>query len=509
MNLSWLPSLFNRGKIAPVDPARNSTVFQPLGFVPSELRLSIEEQISVSMVWACIRNIVDPIASSDVNVFTVDSKGRKQLPDEALVYLLNVRPNPDLTAQAFKEILLTETLINGNGFAEIVKDKAGRVAELWPLPTDAVKVTRDASGLVYVVAQQDGITKTLTAAEVIHVRGPSVRGFVGDSLVFRAAKAVALAVAQEQFASAYYINNTVLGGTIEIPGRMDDETRKVLSADWKAKYAGKKKAHGVAVLEGGAKFVSFNVEADKAQLIPSRTFSVEDVARYFGVPLVRLGVQAAAQGYGTNVSQLNLQFVRDTLTPWVNRFCEEVAFKCYPERKPWRTLEVDLQWLTLGDAMQRAQAYEVLIRTGVKTVNECRAIEGDNSIGPDGDFNLISTGLMILDEENLAKPEPPAPAGPPGQPPTVDPEADPADPTEAPEDAAGTALDSFRKKINARLADLKRAGHGPEVLAAHTAQLVEKALGTVPGDPQNVRTALAAVAAGATNQQAMFSLRVP
>jgi HK97 family phage portal protein len=503
MNLTWL---FNRGKLAPADPAQNQTTFTPLYNVPVELRLSESEMTSVSMVWACIRNIVDPIASSDVNVFTTDNSGRKSLPDEALVYLLNVRPNPDLTAQAFKEIILTETLISGNGYAEIVKDRAGRVAELWPIPSDSVKVTRDASGIVYVVNQAVEGQKTLRADEVLHIRGPSVRGFVGDSLVYRAAKAVALSVAQEQFASAYYINNTVMGGVLEIPGKMDGDTRDRLSKDWKAKYSGKNKAHGVAILEAGAKYVPFDVDADKSQLVPSRSFSVEDVARYFGVPLVRLGVQAAAQGYGTNVSQLNLQFVRDTLTPWVNRLCEEVAYKCYPERKPWRTLEIDLQWLTLGDALQRAQAYETLIRTGVKSVNECRAIEGDNYIGPEGDLHLIGTGLTLLDEENLTKPEP-TPAKPPqdalatqGEDLQADPEEDAA--------KADEALNAFRKRVNARVADLRKNGKDEDTVNVHTDALIEKASQTFPGEYaiKDIVNGLKAIVAGASNQQVMATL---
>ncbi len=482
MALSWLESLYNRGRVAPRDPSRDYPSPQvPLYFVTEELRLSPEEQISISAVWAAIRQIVDPIASSEVHVITKDKVGvRTCMPDDALAWILNRRANPDLTAQAFKEILLTETLLTGNGYAEIVKDMAGRVVELWPIPSDLVKVQRDSTGLVYLVTEQDGTQKTLAASEVIHVRGPSLRGFLGDSLVYRAAKAIALAAAQDRFAAAYYANNTVMGGVIEFPTVLNPDTKKRMADDWKAKYGGRKKAHSIAVLEGGAKFTQFNVDADKSQLVPSRTFSVEEVARYFGVPLVRLGVQAAAQGYGTNVAQLNLQFVRDTLTPWVNRLCEEVAHKCYPQRQPWRDLEIDLTWLTLGDSLQRAQSYEVLIRTGVKTVNECRAIEGDNGIGPEGDLHLIGSGLTILDEENLSKPEPVEPADPtdPAAEDAETPEEDAQDtkPESAQEDqedllnALAIPLTRFQKRLTNRAKDLRKGTHTEEAIAAHLAE---------------------------------------
>lgn len=462
--MSWFSGLFNR-RTAQWDPRRDSLGSFAMAFVPPSLRLTEEEMISTSVVWACIRAIVDPIATSEFKVFTRDANGgRKRLMDDDVAWMFNVRPNPDMPAQAFKEILLTQTLVHGDGYAEIVRNRAGKVQELVALDSERMTLQRNGDDLVYVYRQVDGEPVVLFADEVLHVRGPSIRGLTGDSLVYRASKAVALHVAQERFATAYFENGAVLGGFVKLPGGLGEEARKRLRADILQRFGGHKKAHGIMFGEAGMEYQELGGNPAETQLVPSRSFSVEDISRYFQVPLVRLAVQAAAQGYGTNVSQLNLQFSRETLEPWKNRITEEAQYKLYPQRTPWREIEIETTWLTQGDDVQRAQAREIDIRCGVLTVNEGREQEGKNSIGPAGDLHLVQNNLVVLDEENLTKPEPlPAPER------TMRREMDDED--EMPDmRALVSAVERYTRQIRARRADLEKAGKTPDEIAENIAQ---------------------------------------
>lgn len=423
---------------------------------------------STSTVWAAMRAIVDPIASSEIKVVTrTVNGGRQHLIDDEIGYLLNVRPGTDFTAQAFKEIILSQTLIHGDGFAEIVRDRAGKVRELWPLQSEYMYLMRDGQGeLLYRYRQpgNEGEIAYLNARDVLHIRGPSVLGLTGDSLIYRAAKAIALHVAQEKFATAYFANGTILGGFIKVPLGLSQTARDKYRSDFKRLFGGHKRAHGMAFLEAGMEYQPIGTDSDKSQLVPSRAFSVEEIARYFSVPLVRLGVQAAAQGYGTNVNQLNLQFVRDSLTPWVNRFCEEATYKLFPQKAPWKYLEIDTTWLTQGDDEQRARANQIAVQSGVKTINEVRGSEGLNSIGAEGDLHLVPNNLVVLDEENLTPPEPAPPPALPPKPDEGDEEPEGEDEAEA---KVRAALDRHARRVRARRADLERAGKTPEEIAAN------------------------------------------
>ena len=506
------------------DLATVSTALFPMSFVPRELRLGPEETMLVGAIWGCMRAIVDPLATSPVNVVTRTSTGARQhLENDVVSYLLNVRPNPQMPACAFREILLTQSLIFGNGYAEIMRDAAGRIQELQPLLSSRMLLQRDpeTGDVYYQYTQIDGVVAYLRADAVLHVRGPSIGDLLGDSAVMRASKAAALAVAEHQFASAYFASGCVVGGVIKVPAVISPEAKERMQADWKIKGSGRN-AHSVKVLEAGTDFVQFETDASRSQLIESRRFSVDEIARFFGVPLVLLQVQASAQGYGRNLSDLFLTFSRMTLAPWAARFTQEAGYKLFPMRAPWRELELDLSGLTRGDELQRAQAAEVWLRTGTKSVNEVRASENMNDIGPEGDLHLVNSSMTLLDEENLTKPEPVAPAPTPDPANPTDPAsadatdtedaadaADPADGQEAdPADASVDArLDRFRAKTSARIRDLRSHNHDEAFIAENINRLIDQSVSAFAGiDPVKARAALASVAAGATNAQAVYCL---
>jgi HK97 family phage portal protein len=176
----------------------------------------------------------------------------------------------------------------------------------------------------------------------------------------------------------------VIGGMLKVPASFTPEVKAAITADWKNKHGGRN-SHSMAVVPKDVEFQQFETNAQTAQLVESRRMSVEDVARFFGVPLVLLQVQQSAQGYGSNLRELMLDFTRRCLAPWANRLTEELAFKLFPQRSPWREFELDFAWLTRGTELDRATAAEKWINTGVMSVNEVRAAEGLNGIGPEGD----------------------------------------------------------------------------------------------------------------------------
>ena len=71
------------------------------------------------------------------------------------------------------------------------------------------------------------------------------------------------------------------------------------------------------MLGGGAKFVSTQVEPEKAQMLESRRFAVEEVARAFRVPQHMLQVAApGVQSYASNEENA-IQFAVYTLRPYL------------------------------------------------------------------------------------------------------------------------------------------------------------------------------------------------
>lgn len=363
------------------------------------LQLSRDDALMLSAVWACMDVIAKNLAAAPTNIYEPieGTKRRKKIEKDPRTWLLNVRPNEEMTAIAFREALFFQALADGNAYAEIARDRGGRVAALYPLLSDRVKPRREETGaLVYDVREETGEVRTLQARDVFHLRGPSVSGLMGENLVARASRSLAVAAAHERFSAAFYGRGAQLGGVAEFPGKLNDEQKAALRESWENNHAGLGKAHRLLVLEGGAKFTATTVDPQKASLVDDKKFSVEEIGRWFGVPLHK--IQHLEHATFSNIEHQGLEFVNGCLFPWAVRYCQELNAKVFNTgaKGPWWYAEIDLSHLVRGDAQTRAIAASNWLQNGVKTRNEVRAEEGLDDVGDAGDVLTVQLNMTTL-----------------------------------------------------------------------------------------------------------------
>lgn len=433
----------------------------------SGLALTADELMSLSAVWACIDVIATSIAPCPWNVYQHRKSGTRDLvDDDPLVWLLNTRPNPDMTAMGLREAMLFTAIPQGNSYAEIVRDGGGRVAQLWPLPPDRVTPRRhpETWELLYEYRQPDGELEYLTQREVLHIRGPGLHGLMGDNIIARAAKSMSVAAAQERHAAAYFGQGANPGGVLEVPGELSEKRHKQLQEDWAEKKKGPENAHKPMILEAGWKWTPIDTDAQKSQLVESRQFSVEEICRWFRVPPHK--VQHLLRATFTNIEHQSIEFVRDALRPWCRRQEQEVDYKLIrQDRGPLKTTTIDTSFLLMGDYQSRAAGYAIMRQNGIMSGNEIRHREGMNPMGPDGDVYLVNGTLKPIDQ--AINPPPPPPALPAGDVDENDdngevddnanePDASPdATAREALRVLIAGALDRFARALSKRRADLE------------------------------------------------------
>lgn len=480
----------------PDDPLRYYHRFNPYAYA-SGVAISNDSALELSVVWACVTAVTNAIASCRWNVYTIgNNEQRTNLPDDPLSYLLNVRPNADMPAIALREVLLFGALTWGNGYAEIGKSLSGKVTALWPILPNRVQPRRDPETLelYYDVLEQGGAIKRLESNEMFHLRGPGVTGLMGDNLVARAALGMSLAAAQERFASTYFGNNTVIGGVIEHPKSLSDAAHKNLKDSWKDEHKGPDKAHGVAILEEGAKWVPFGVNAQEAQLVDSRKFQIEEICRWFGCPPHK--VQHLDRATFNNIEHLAIEFVRDALTPWAIRLEQEADYKLVATRGLRRQTKLDMGWLTHGDFLSRMTGYQMGRRMGVYSINDIMHREGENTIGSLGDTRIVESNMQTLEQLESGANLRGGPGGKPGGDKNGnDPAGDgtetgtgggddttgggdgvgaaPANSTDVANDALvllfASTLERYESRLEAREADLRRGGASDAKVAQHLA----------------------------------------
>jgi HK97 family phage portal protein len=487
-------SWFNITETQPLDPRRHLRTL-PIPVQTAGITLTMDGAMQLSVVWACMDAITKGIAVSPWGIYVEDKTNRTKQYEDPLDHLLNTRPNPEMTAIAWREAMLYQTLSWGNGYSEIEFTNSGKVKSLWPLFSDRCIPRRLYNGdgspgeLVYDYYNFTGGWTTLPAWKVYHVRGPSLNGFMGENMVARAAKAIGLAVAAERFAASYFANGTVLGTVLKYPKTLTDVAHKRLKEDWEEKHQGPDRAHKPFILEGGMEIDSLGDDPAQAQLIETRKFSLEEICRFFGVPPHK--VQHLERATFNNIEHLGLEFVRDALTPWAVRMEQEADYKLLPQKSPWRCTKLDMEWLSHGDAKSRADAYKVYREMGIYSANDILQREGRNTIGPEGDVRIVPLNMTTIegveqsveklkaDIEKIKNPPPVAPganpfgpkdpaAPPDGKPPapektTPPPATKPPPPAKDALHAAISALvsgslDRYRRRLQNRETDLRRNG---------------------------------------------------
>jgi len=365
--------------------------------------------LQAAAVFACVRVIAEDIAALPWHVYTRQSDGgRERSPMSPVEYVLNKRPNPEMSAFTFRETLAAWALTWGNGYAEISRDMAGRVAELYPISPDRVEVQRSQSGdLYYEIMNSREANTILKPSDVYHLKGIGFDGVVGYSLVSQAARSIGLSISLEEFGSAFFSNGATLGGIIEIPqgSSLTDTAKKNLKETFNKAHKGANKAHKIEVLDVGATYREIGTDPNKGQFTESRQYQVEEICRWFRVPPHKVG--HLLRMTFNNVEQLSINYVQESLIPWMSRFEQEADYKLFGNQNTRQYTKISANALLRGDVESRTTFYREMWNLGALSVNEIREYEDMNPV-EFGDKRFVQLNMTTLEKAG-EEPETPEP----------------------------------------------------------------------------------------------------
>lgn len=344
---------------------------------------------NLSTVLACISAISGSIASLPTYVYRWENQERRDDPAHPLARLIHRGPNPWQTWPDFVEWLLASTLLRGNGLAEVVTDSTGQVVELRPIPWDWVSVHILPTGrLAYDVSEVQAVyggrgrVRRLLQDEVLHLRDRTDDGLLGRSRLHRAAKAVHGAMSMQDFSGAMFENGMNPSGGIKVPSKLDPDQREKIRQGIKD-FTGPTNAAKVLILEAGMEWQSISIDPEDAELLASRRFSVEELARIYAVPPPIIG--DLTHGTFTNAETVGRWFAQQTLATWIRKLEAEFVRSVFSESsRMTHELEFDLSGFLRGDPETRWRSHEIAVKNGILSANEIREMEGWNP-RPDGE----------------------------------------------------------------------------------------------------------------------------
>ena len=346
----------------------------------------------LSAVDRCMSILAGSMAKLPSYIF--DAKSRER-PGHPLLHLLNVRPNEAMTPSVRKEVLENSRLEGGNGYDWVVRDpQTGRVAELIPVPWYLVQPWKDTAGRIWYTVTHPftGEPMVLPREDVCHYKGATRDGLTGISVLRRAADTLASARAAQEYERAYYESGGQPSGVLKTDAdlggwaegadgkplqRADGSLvslKDQLRSEWEKVHAGPKNGHRVAILDLGLDYKPIAASNQEAQFIESKEVSIRDIARYFGVPLYKLG--EGKEAYSSN-EQNAIEYVVGTLHPIVTQYEEEQTWKLLTDREIAAGLEVRINLMAelRGDSNARMHVYQTMLQEGVYSVNDVRALE--------------------------------------------------------------------------------------------------------------------------------------
>lgn len=344
--------------------------------------------MKLSAVDRCIEVLSDSIGK--LPIYVMDRESRKRIDNHPLNEMLTMRPNEAQSPTVAKKMIEANRNCGGNGFSWIIRDPTSlRPTGHLPVPHELVTPWLDTNGNLWytVIHPFTGEVMTVHRMDMIHTMAFTRNGYKGISVLSRASEVIGAARAAQQYNQNYYANggqpagvlktSTDMSGYVEI--KLADGTTQQISKkdlirqEWERRHAGPSNAQRIAILDYGLEYTPISVSNKDAQFVEQSELSVQDIARFFGVPLYKL--QAGKQSYSSN-EQNAIEYVVSTLHPIVTQYEEELTWKLLPASEATRLkIRVNMMAELRGDFDSRAGWYKAMREIGGFSVNDILALE--------------------------------------------------------------------------------------------------------------------------------------
>lgn len=392
--------------------------FEQLGLVGPEatsgVRVNADTALEYAPLWRGINLLSRDIAKLPAQVFKrVGEDGRERDRKHAAHKLLNRRPNPMMSPMIAIQTIQANAVLHQNGFAFVVRDAAAQPTRLIPLPTPWVELEREDGVFTYWFnVNGEGERVPIAPENMIHVKGLTLDGLWGISLIQKARNSIGLGMGAEEYGARFFGNDATPHVVLEHPGvkaaAISDQAAQNIVTSWDNKQRGLERAHRTTVLGEGMTARVLGISGRDAQLVQTRQFELIQVANWVGVPPHKLG-STISRSFAS-IEQENLSYLSESIDPWLVVWEQELTDKLLTEAEKENDthfIEFNRGALVRADIATRAGVHSLaLAGKPWKRVNEVRK---DENMPPDDELDAMAT-------------KPPEP--PPMIPPPVDDDGD-------------------------------------------------------------------------------------
>jgi HK97 family phage portal protein len=330
--------------------------------------------------------------------------------------LLEQMSPPDPRVTSLRSAMI-DRIHDGNAiFVVASRNALGEPTAVWPVPASWVGVRRINTNNHYTsmlpvgsIEYQVG-SSTFSSDDVIHVKGPCAPGALRGAGVLELALEGTIETAHEQEREAqkmsrHGVPSGILKFLTDTPSGTHDGQQLPMRQrmqDAADQWLAARDHNGVAVMNSAVDFTPLAWKPDDMQMVQARQFTLLQIANIMGVPPKFVGAQTGdSLTYATSETG-GKELLRDTMGIYFEEFDQTFSL-AFPNRRI--NVQFDRDAFTRSDLLQRYQAYQIGIDTGLLLKSEARAkeflppVDGIDDIGPTGSVaKQLNKGLPITEE---------------------------------------------------------------------------------------------------------------
>ena len=360
---------------------------------------SYRKALEIPAVLRAVNLISSSVAQLPLHVYR---KGpyRTRVYNHPYIQVLN-NPSSGLSRYHFIRTLTAHTLLTGNGYAWYTEVKGvPQFVILDPLRVVPV-IEKDE---LFWEAAIEGTQIRFPDDEVLHIKGLSLDGVVGEPVYKLFTDTFAVASDFQNCRNRFYRNAALTSGHLVISRSITEEERIQIIQTFKSIVFGNREHWGLPALREGVQWQASPIQLSNVDFEKHQLVIIRDIANLFGIPPHLLG-DPARTSYAS-LEQENQHFIQFTLEPWLQAWESELNLKFSPRGAYWEFVRNALVRNLLSE---RVEAYSKLFHIGVLSPNEIRAREnmppresGDQFYVP---ANLTPTVTDIPGEEEIDEQE--------------------------------------------------------------------------------------------------------
>lgn len=336
-----------------------------------------------SDIFAAVKIIASDVASSELM-----GKGK-------IVQLLNDNPNGHTSSWHFFFCMAANVLLNGNAFAEIERDKDGKVIAVHQLTNSSVNVKQlDNGSIIYETSKDDGKRYKLESKDVLHFKYFTTDGLIGLSPLYALTGELKLQDSGNKLLAGFFNRGVNGGGILKVKkSDLDVAAKEAIRKKFDDANGSTDNALKTIVLDETFDYTPVQINTEILKLVNSNDWTTKQIAKVYGLSTDRLGVEASH----SNTEQSNRMYLQNTLTHYLKAFESELYNK----------LETDITFNVdrfTSDAQTTLENAVKAVQGSLMTVNEARLKIGLEPI-EGGDRLLAPSTYTHLDRLDSLKNE--------------------------------------------------------------------------------------------------------